>query len=357
MNNCLVIIRNKKLNINYDRLSGFMRIFSEACYYFDKISVVGFDSSKGISDQLIECKASYENAIVLCNAEQHEMIAGFLQKMYGESFDGYFLSSGTSSVALGDIEGANNFAKACVNFLNEKYDIRYDKFYVKCVAAPSELIYDSIEKACKDGGDTAFAVYNSFGDQTIEISYSSKTTKMVADGIQHTLVSDLNDYVYTLDDSTLEECLYELLKLRRMKISFAESFTGGGVAARLVSVPGASEVFFEGITAYANDAKRMRLKVTEATLQQQGAVSEKTAQEMVQGLLNTFNCDIAVSTTGIAGPQSDNTSKPVGLAYIGVGIRGGNIKVYKFNYQGDRESITRTAINDALFIAYKTISN
>ena len=114
-----------------------------------------------------------------------------------------------------------------------------------------------------------------------------------------------------------------------------------------------SEVLYEGICAYSNEAKRMRLKVSEQTLKQFGAVSEKTAYEMCEGLLNTFNCEVAISTTGIAGPASDGTDKPVGLAYIGIGTRGTGIKVFKFNYTGDRESITKTAINDALFLAYQ----
>ena len=353
MNNCLVLIRNKKLNADYVHFGDFMRVFSEACYYFDKTAVVGSDSSKGIAEQLKECKTSFDNAIVLCYGEQRDMIADFLAKIYGEQFEGNFLTCGEQSVCLGDFDDDINFAAECVHFLDEKYGIRYDKFYVKCVSAPSELIYDSISKAREDGGDTTFAVYDDHGDQTIEISYSSKTPKMTADNIQRILASELSEYVYTLDDSSLEECLYELLRLRRVKLSVAESFTGGGITARLVSVPGMSEVLYEGICAYSNEAKRMRLKVSEQTLKQFGAVSEKTAYEMCEGLLNTFNCEVAISTTGIAGPASDGTDKPVGLAYIGIGTRGTGIKVFKFNYTGDRESITKTAINDALFLAYQ----
>ena len=163
----------------------------------------------------------------------------------------------------------------------------------------------------------------------------------------------LADYIYALEDITLAERLMQALRVRKMNISVAESFTGGGITARLVSVPGMSEVLYEGICAYSNEAKRMRLKVSEQTLKQFGAVSEKTAYEMCEGLLNTFNCEVAISTTGIAGPASDGTDKPVGLAYIGIGTRGTGIKVFKFNYTGDRESITKTAINDALFLAYQ----
>lgn len=92
MNNCLVLIRNKKLNADYVHFGDFMRVFSEACYYFDKTAVVGFDSSKGIAEQLKECKTSFDNAIVLCYGEQRDMIADFLAKIYGEQFEGNFLT-------------------------------------------------------------------------------------------------------------------------------------------------------------------------------------------------------------------------------------------------------------------------
>lgn len=355
MANCLVIIRNKKLNIDYNRLSSLIRIFSAACYYFDKISFVGFDSSKGISDQLRECRANFENSVILCNGEQRAAIEDYLQKIYGQSFDGrFYLNSGQISVCLGQADDWQAFAQACVQFFDKKYGLSYDKFYIKCVSAPAALIYDSIEKARVAGGDTAFAVYDDFGDQTIEVSYSSNTPKMTADGVQRTLVSALGEYIYALENISLERRLYDLLKLRRMKISVAESFTGGGIASRLVTVPGVSEVYFEGLNTYANESKMTRLGVDELTLKQYGAVSEQTAFEMAQGLINTGNCDAAIATTGIAGPKSDNTAKPVGLAYIAIGTRE-NIKVYKFNYKGDRESITRTAINDALFLAYKML--
>lgn len=355
MTNCLVIIRNKKLNIDYARLESFMRVFSSACRYFDKVSVIGFDDPKLISEQLTECRSSCENAVVVCCDGQFSVISDYLQRIYGGVFDGLgMLSAGRACVCLGRIEDGEAFAERCVRFLNERDGRRYDKFYIKCISAPGELIRESIDRAGKAGADTAFAVYDRFGDQTIEISYSSNTPKMTADSIQRELVCSLGQYIYALENISIERRLYDLLKLRRMKLSVSESFTGGGVSSRLVSVPGMSEVYFEGLNTYANRSKIERLGVDEMTLKQYGAVSDRTACEMVEGLLRTGNCDVALSTTGIAGPASDNTSKPVGLAYIGVGT-GDDIKVYKFNYKGDRERITRTAINDALFLVYKML--
>jgi nicotinamide-nucleotide amidase len=73
---------------------------------------------------------------------------------------------------------------------------------------------------------------------------------------------------------------------------------------------------------------------------------------MADGLISGGNCDVSISTTGIAGPKSDNTNKPVGLIYIGIGTHD-NVSVYKYNLDGNRDNITNTAINLALFLAYK----
>ncbi|MDE6867688.1 MAG: CinA family protein, partial [Clostridia bacterium] len=129
---------------------------------------------------------------------------------------------------------------------------------------------------------------------------------------------------------------------------------GGGLGKKLVDVPGGSEVYFEGLNTYSNEAKKLRLGVNEMTLNQYGAVSEQTAYEMAEGLLKGGNCDICIATTGIAGPKSDNTLKPVGLVYIAVGVHD-TVSVYKYNLKGDRNDVTNTAINLALFLAFKTL--
>ena len=178
---------------------------------------------------------------------------------------------------------------------------------------------------------------------------------MTADEVVRILATDLKDYVYAMEDVTLAERLVEALKLHRMHVSTAESFTAGGVGRAIVRIPGASRVFFEGINAYDNKAKKERLHVNEYTLMSKGAVSDETAYEMAAGLLREGNCDLAIATTGIAGPEADGTNKPVGLCFLAVGTRE-RVRVFRFQLAGDRETVTRTAINYALFLAYKEIS-
>ena len=144
------------------------------------------------------------------------------------------------------------------------------------------------------------------------------------------------------------------LKLRRRKISVAESFTGGGIAKRLTSVSGASEVYFEGLNTYDELSKINRLGVSEFTLRSAGTVSDQTAYEMATGLLNTGCCDIAIATTGLAGPKTDRSMQPVGLCFIAVGVKE-QVLVYRYKFDGSRQEITEKAINYALHAAYKQL--
>lgn len=168
------------------------------------------------------------------------------------------------------------------------------------------------------------------------------------------LLSVFGDTVYELNGKNIEEELVKILKRHKFKISVAESFTGGGIAKRITSVSGASEVYFEGINAYDENSKIKRLGVSETTLSEKGAVSEETAYEMARGLLNTGDCDVAVATTGLAGPNSDGSGKPVGLCYISVGTKRG-IKVYRYLFDGTRREITEKAIEYALFHVFTTL--
>lgn len=114
----------------------------------------------------------------------------------------------------------------------------------------------------------------------------------------------------------LEEKLVSLLKEKHLVAATAESCTGGLVAKRITDVSGSSSVFNCGIVSYSNEIKHSVLGVSEETLCKYGAVSEQTVREMVSGVLKVSGADIAVAISGIAGPASDNTEKPVGLIYL-----------------------------------------
>lgn len=148
---------------------------------------------------------------------------------------------------------------------------------------------------------------------------------------------------------SIETIVSEMLIEKKLTISIAESCTGGLVSATLINYPGISSVFMEGCVTYSNESKINRLGVNPHTLEVHGAVSEETAREMVEGIAKNFNTNVAISTTGIAGPEGGTSDKPVGLVYIGVYVNG-KTTVSKYILSGNREEIrfraTKNAIND-----------
>lgn len=114
----------------------------------------------------------------------------------------------------------------------------------------------------------------------------------------------------------LEEKVVKKLNEKGLVLATAESCTGGLIAKRITDVSGSSSVFNCGIVSYSNEIKESVLGVQHKTLETFGAVSEQTVREMVKGVLNVSKADIAVSVSGIAGPNSDNTNKPVGTIWL-----------------------------------------
>lgn len=154
----------------------------------------------------------------------------------------------------------------------------------------------------------------------------------------------------TKEEETLEKALAELLLEKGMTIAFAESCTGGMIAGRLVNVPGVSKAFGTGYVTYSNKAKRKLLGVKKSTLKQFGAVSVQTAKEMARGALLASGADIAVSVTGIAGPDGGTDKKPVGLVYIGCCVQGRTF-VQEYHFLGNREKIRESTVAAALTFA------
>ena len=128
----------------------------------------------------------------------------------------------------------------------------------------------------------------------------------------------LGDYVYGVDVSSLEEVCFHLLKEKGLTFATAESCTGGRVAERITALPGASAVYRGGVVSYWTSVKADVLGVPADTLDAHGAVSEETARAMAEGARRITGADIAMSVTGVAGPDPDERGVPVGIVYIGL---------------------------------------
>lgn len=354
--NCLLYFRNKKNN-DFSVAGSVISGCASCGYFYDYVACVAYDSRTEISNALKYALNSYENIVIVCPKVMESTLKNYI--LYGR--EGEFSKLGLYS--CGDLnvflifsdnpDGCLKVSDICV-VLDKKYGVRYERAFIKTVGAPAVLVGSAVSEIKKNLPEASVCVTEKFGDCKIEIVYDDRTSKTVFDKAVREALVILNDYVYALDDCSLGERLVQLLKLRRLKLSVAESFTGGGIGRKIVEVSGASEVYFEGLNTYSNESKIVRLGVKEETLARYGAVSSQTAEQMAEGLINTGRCDVSISTTGIAGPKSDNTKKPVGLLYICVATPNDK-HVYEFNLKGTRESITKTAINYAMFAAYKTI--
>lgn len=149
----------------------------------------------------------------------------------------------------------------------------------------------------------------------------------------------LGDVVYGVDTGTLENTVLQLLKAQKKTIATAESCTGGLISKRLTDISGSSEVFMGGIVSYSNESKAKLLGVNAEDIEKFGAVSDTVAIQMAEGARKALGTDIAIGVTGIAGPGSDGTDKPVGLTYIAVATPDGTFLRNIPERRGDRDAI------------------
>ncbi len=142
----------------------------------------------------------------------------------------------------------------------------------------------------------------------------------------------------------LAEKILSEAKIKGVKISCAESCTGGLVGAALTEIPGSSEIFNGSAVTYSNEAKKKILGVSEETLKNFGAVSKQCAKEMAEGSLRIFDSDFAVSTTGIAGPDGGTELKPVGTVCFGIAGKNSTETFTKF-FPGNRQEVREKSVN------------
>ena len=135
------------------------------------------------------------------------------------------------------------------------------------------------------------------------------------------IVHTLGDIVYGYNETSLENELMKLCVQKNIRVATAESCTGGAVAARIVSLSGSSSYFNGSVVAYSNEIKNKVLGVKNETLKKYGAVSESTVIEMVDGVLNVLDADVAVAVSGVAGPEGGTPDHPVGYIWLCVGTK------------------------------------
>ena len=246
------------------------------------------------------------------------------------------------------------FEKSVKPYLEKFSSKQFISKYVRFYGIGESLLETKIKDIMDNQTNPTLALYAKTGEVLLRITVSGDDKAECEDLIRKQLdeiEKRVGEYIYLVGDEDISSTQTEmntvvanLLIENKFTISIAESLTGGKISSMLVEKSGISEALLEGIVCYSNKSKIDTLGVREETLEKFGVVSEEVAKEMVLGVAKRLGADFAVATTGIAGPNSDGSGKPVGLVYIGIYAQG-DISVKECLFTGDRELIRyRTSV-------------
>lgn len=223
--------------------------------------------------------------------------------------------------------------------------------YLRIFGMGESMVESRVRDLMETAENPTLAPYCSTGEVQLRLTARCARPEDAApllDPLQAELMRRLSEVVYAVTDDpsyTLERAAVEALLLRGRTVATAESCTGGLIASRLISVPGASGAFVEGCVPYQNEAKVRALGVLEQTLSRFGAVSRETAVEMAIGLSKRSGADLCLAVTGIAGPDGGTAEKPVGLVWLALSTSRG-VEARNLQLSGDRQRIrTLSALN------------
>lgn len=167
--------------------------------------------------------------------------------------------------------------------------------------------------------------------------------------------TDMTAPIFSTELLELAQDTLRLCSKRGLTIATAESCTGGLVSALLTELPGSSKMFTHGFITYANEAKHQLLGVPNETLTTYGAVSETTARAMAEGAREAAGTSLAISITGIAGPDGGSAEKPVGTVHMACAMQGRTTLHEKHQFDGDRNAIRMQAAEASIQLLLKQI--
>lgn len=224
---------------------------------------------------------------------------------------------------------------------------------VKLCGVPESRVETQIKDLIDAQSNPTIATYAKTGEVHIRVTANAESEKEAKKLIKP-VVKELKtrfgyDIYSTEEEVSLEQAVVDLLLANKLTVTCAESCTGGMLSARLINIPGVSEVYKCGYVTYSNKAKRRILGVKKGTLDKYGAVSSQTAGEMAKGAASQAKADVAMAVTGLAGPDGGTEEKPVGLVYIACSVKG-KVTVTEFHFQGNREKIRESAATAALML-------
>ena len=202
------------------------------------------------------------------------------------------------------------------------------------------------------------APYAKSGEVELRLTARADTIRQadaMLDPLEQEIRDRLGDLIYGVDTPSLEATVLALLLQKHHTLSAAESCTGGLIAKRITDLPGASAAFLGGVVSYTNEVKTQILGVSSQLLEESGAVSKPVACAMCQGALRVLGSDLAVSVTGVAGPDPDDRGNPVGLVFIAL-TDGTDTWVRETDLGRERERVRTLAAHHALDMVRRYLS-
>lgn len=236
------------------------------------------------------------------------------------------------------------FEKYVIPKLKESSDLTLVSKNIYMTGIGESQVEDILNKEMSQGTNPTIAPYAFIDGLVVRVTASAQTERAALElinPIEDKIVKRFKKYVYSVDMPLIEEVVVDLLRGFNLKVSVAESCTGGLLAQRITSIPGSSSVFDLGVVTYSNQQKIDLLNVDSELIKEVGAVSEEVVREMATNVQILGQADYGLAISGVAGPDSSE-QKPVGLVYIGVATKD-EVVVKKLElgrgYHNDRQRI------------------
>ncbi len=223
-------------------------------------------------------------------------------------------------------ECASMFQNCAMPYLKTLSDATIFSRTIRIFGMGEPAVENKLKGVMEQMQNPTLAPYAKEGEVMLRVTAKAATQEEAEEMVKPVMqmVADtLGDVVYGFDVPSLEAMVFDQMKEKNLTLAAAESCTGGLLAKRFTDLPGASAVFLGSIVSYSASAKRDVLGVPAQILEEKGTVSEETARYMAEGARRVLGADIAISITGVAGPELDEKSNPVGLVYAALATRDG----------------------------------
>jgi len=283
---------------------------------------------------------TFESATPLFSAKP-EALKNFL----GTAPGAFFFDSGKALILLPGVpsEMERMFLEEAMPRIKRHFPLKHLPFIRRCsLCLLREVEVDPFLRELKEKHPhVEIGIYPSLGSLQV-VFRSDKPVESLVRQLQEKFPT------FSFGGEKIEKALQHEMVARKKTLGLAESITGGAISARLTSIPDASHFLLGSIVAYSNAWKERYLQVSHSTIKQEGSVSKKAVEEMVDGLFAETDADYAIAVSGIAGPSGGTKQKPVGSIYIAIGQRGKKTDVGLIQSRPDRASAIELTVQTAL---------